>query len=179
VIQIVPYDPEWPRAFEVEAYRLRAALKALARRIDHHGSTAIPGVSAKPIIDIQVSVASLRPLLVYGSPLETLGYVHVPHADDDRCPFFHTPAVWPHSHHVHVVQWKGLEERRTLAFRDFLRDHPAVVVEYEDLKRQLAASLAADDVTSREEYAAGKTPFVERIVALAMAAGYPRDFYET
>ena len=64
-IEIVPYDPGWPAAFEAEASRLRAALKTLALRIDHHGSTAIPGLGAKPIIDIQVSVAALQPLSAY------------------------------------------------------------------------------------------------------------------
>ena len=61
-IEIVAYDPGWPAAFEAEAVRLRAALGALALRIDHNGSTSVPGLGAKPIIDIQVSVAALQPL---------------------------------------------------------------------------------------------------------------------
>jgi GrpB-like predicted nucleotidyltransferase (UPF0157 family) len=61
-IEIVAYDPGWPAAFEAEAVRLRAALGTLALRIDHHGSTSVPGLGAKPIIDIQVSVAALQPL---------------------------------------------------------------------------------------------------------------------
>jgi GrpB-like predicted nucleotidyltransferase (UPF0157 family) len=61
-IEIAPYDPGWPGLFEAEAARLRAALKTLALRIDHHGSTAVPGLSAKPIIDIQISVANLQPI---------------------------------------------------------------------------------------------------------------------
>lgn len=81
-IEIVPYDSGWPGAFEAEAVRLRAALQTLALRIDHHGSTAIPGLSAKAIIDIQMSVAELQPLSAYGARLEAIGYVHVPHPDD-------------------------------------------------------------------------------------------------
>src|SRR5829696_4090475 len=111
-IQIVPYDPDRPGKFEAEAARLRAALKTLDLRIDHHGSTAIPGLAAKPLIDIQVSVAALQPLSAYGAKLEAAGYHHVPHADDLFCPFFHRPHQWPHSHHVHVVQRGGGEERR-------------------------------------------------------------------
>lgn len=175
MLEIVSYDSGWPRAFEAEAVRLRVALKRLALRIDHHGSTAVPGLCAKPIIDIQVSVATLQPLSAYGTKLEAIGYTHVPHSDDSFCPFFHRPIQWPHSHHVHVVERGGREERRTLAFRDYLRDHPDVAREYEALKRVLVAQIVAADPDSRERYAAGKTDFVEHVVALAVERGYPRD----
>lgn len=174
-LEIVPYDSSWPRAFEEEAARLSAALRTLALRIDHHGSTAVPGLGAKPIIDIQISVAALQPLSAYGAKLETTGYTHVPHPDDSFCPFFHRPTRWPHSHHVHVVERGGREERRTLAFRDYLRDHPDAAREYEVLKRIVAGQIVAADAESQERYAMAKTDFIERIVALAVAAGYPRD----
>src|SRR4051812_49086339 len=149
-IEIVPYDAGWPLAFEAEAARLRGALNGLALRIDHHGSTAIPGLMAKPVIDIQVSVPTLQPLATYGSKLEAAGYVHVPHADDAVCPFFHRPALWPHTHHVHVVKRGGQEERRTLAFRDYLRDHANTARQYERLKEAVAAQVAGDDADARE-----------------------------
>jgi GrpB-like predicted nucleotidyltransferase (UPF0157 family) len=171
-IEIVPYDPRWPGAFEAEAARLRAALKTMALRIDHHGSTAVPGLSAKPIIDIQISVATLQPLSAYGAALEGIGYVHVPHPDDSFCPFFHRPIQWPHSHHVHVVERGAREERRTLAFRDYLRDHREVAREYEDLKRTLAAQIVAADFESQQQYADAKTDFIERVVSLAVSRGY-------
>ena len=148
-------------------------------RIDHHGSTSIPGLGAKPVIDIQVSVVVLQPLATYGERLRAIGYVHVPHPDDSFCPFFHRPARWPHSHHVHVVEAGGAEERRTLAFRDYLRDHAAVAREYEGLKHDLVRGLAASDEESREAYARGKTDFVERVVAEALNAGYPRSDNDT
>jgi GrpB-like predicted nucleotidyltransferase (UPF0157 family) len=173
-IQVVPYDPGWPDAFEAEAARLRGALNGLASRIDHHGSTAIPGLAAKPIIDIQISVETLQPLMSYGSKLEAAGYVHVPHADDAVCPFFHRPARWPHTHHVHVVERGGQEERRTLAFRDYLRDHAETCREYERLKELIAAEVVGHDADSREEYARRKTDFIERVVALALRDGYPK-----
>jgi GrpB-like predicted nucleotidyltransferase (UPF0157 family) len=172
-IEIVPYDPGWRGAFEAEAARLRAALKTLAVRIDHHGSTAVPGLGAKPIIDIQISVERLEPISAYRERLETIGYVHVPHPDDSFCPFFHRPGQWPHTHHVHVVERGGREERRTLAFRDYLRDHRDVAREYEDLKRIIAAQVVAADPESQERYAAAKTDFIERIVAIAFETGYP------
>lgn len=173
--EIVAYDPGWPAAFEAEAARLRAALKTLALRIDHHGSTAVPGLSAKPIIDIQISVATLQPLSAYGTRLEAIGYVHLPHPDDSFCPFFHRPVDWPHSHHVHVVERGGREERRTLAFRDYLRDHPAVAREYEALKHTLAAQVIAVGPEWPDQYAAAKTEFIERVVTLAIARGYPAN----
>jgi GrpB-like predicted nucleotidyltransferase (UPF0157 family) len=175
-IEVVPYDPAWPGLFEAEAARLQPALGPLALRIDHHGSTAVPGLGAKPVIDIQVSVATLQPMSQYAQPLEALGYVHVPHPDDAFCPFFHRPADWPHTHHVHVVESGGLEERRTLAFRDYLREHPDTAREYERLKRSIAASLGAADPAAREQYVSAKTNFVEHVVALALERGYPRDF---
>ena len=172
-IEIVPYDPGWQGAFEAEAARLRVTLKTLALRIDHHGSTAVPGLGAKPIIDIQISVERLEPISAYRERLETIGYVHVPHPDDSFCPFFHRPGQWPHTHHVHVVERGGREERRTLAFRDYLRDHRDVAREYEDLKRIIAAQVVAADPESQERYAAAKTDFIERIVAIAFETGYP------
>ncbi len=174
-LEIVPYDPAWPAAFEAEALRLRAALGTLAVRIDHNGSTAVPGLGAKPIVDIQVSVVALQPIEAFRDRLDAIGYVHVPDPDDSFCPFFHRPHHWPHSHHVHLVESGGAEERRTLAFRDYLRDHAATAREYEHLKQGLARQLAATDRESREAYARAKSDFIERIVAMASRRGYPRE----
>ena len=172
-LQIASYDPRWVGEFESERERIAHALGTLARRIDHNGSTAVPGLDAKPIIDIQVSVNRLRPARVYAEPFVQLGYVHIPHPDDAVCPFFHRPLEWPHTHHIHVVQFGGVEERRTLAFRDFLREHRDVAREYVVLKKQLAAGVDAADASAREAYANAKTQFIERVVRIALAAGYP------
>jgi GrpB-like predicted nucleotidyltransferase (UPF0157 family) len=172
VIEIVAYDPRWPLAFEAERARILAALGPLARRIDHHGSTAVPGLCAKPIIDIQVSVDSLQPFDAYRQPLATLGYIHVAHADDDRCPFFHRPAEWPHTHHVHVVVFGGDEEQRTLAFRDYLRAHPDAVREYDALKRALAQRFNAAAFESQQAYAEAKTEFVTRVTDAALRRSF-------
>jgi GrpB-like predicted nucleotidyltransferase (UPF0157 family) len=174
-LEVVPYDSAWPAAFEAEALRLLTALGALACRIDHNGSTSVPGLAAKPIIDIQLSVVALQPIAAYRDRLRMVGYVHVPHPDDSFCPFFHRPSQWPHSHHVHVVESGGAEERRTLAFRDYLRDHDAVAGEYARLKEALARRLVPATSEAREAYAQGKAVFIERIVEQALSAGYPRD----
>ena len=174
MLEIRAYDPRWPAAFEAERERLARGLGEQARRIDHHGSTAIPGMAAKPIIDIQISVDTLQPLPSYAAPLAALGYRHRPSADDAVCPFFHRPHEWPHTHHVHVVAAGGLEERRTLAFRDYLREHPDVAREYAALKKRLAQGTDASDADAREAYARAKTAFVEAVLHDALAAGYPR-----
>ncbi len=173
--EIVPYNSSWPAAFESEAIRLRHTLGCLALRIDHNGSTSIPGLAAKPIIDIQVSVAALQPLATYSGSLRSIGYVHVPHPDDSFCPFFYRPSRWPHTHHIHVVEGGGAEERRTLAFRDYLRDHGDAAREYEQLKRDLASQLTPIDRESREAYARAKTNFIEGIISKALGSGYPKD----
>jgi len=173
-LQIVDYDPRWPELFDAEATRIRGALGSIARHIEHNGSTAVPGLAAKPVIDIQISVDALQPIDVYLRPLVALGYTHVPHADDAFCPFLHPPPSWPHTHHIHVVRLGGPEEQRTLAFRDYLRAHAEVAGEYETLKRRLASTFAAGDADARERYAHAKTEFIERVIASALAAGYPR-----
>jgi GrpB-like predicted nucleotidyltransferase (UPF0157 family) len=173
-MELVSYNPDWPAAFEMEADRIATVLGPLAIRIDHNGSTAISGLSAKPIIDIQVSVASLQQLGICGERLGTLGYVHVQHPDDSFCAFFHRPSQWPHSHHVHLVEAGGVEERRTLAFRDYLREHSDVALEYENLKRELAARFELTDPEDHEVYSRAKTDFIERVVEVALRAGYPR-----
>ena len=77
-LQISAYDPRWPLEFEAERNRIAQGLGPIAHRIDHHGSTAVPGLDAKPIIDIQISVQQLQPIRRYAEPLATLGYVTFP-----------------------------------------------------------------------------------------------------
>jgi GrpB-like predicted nucleotidyltransferase (UPF0157 family) len=150
-------------------------LANLAVRIDHNGSTSVPGLAAKPVIDIQISVRCLQPMDAYRTPLIKLGYVHVPHEDDSFCPYFHKPAAWPHTHHVHVVESGGAEERRTLAFRDYLRTHAQVAREYEELKRKLARQVGGAGDAEREAYAEAKTDFIARITRRALAEGLPGE----
>jgi len=173
--EIRPYDPNWVLEFESEHARLQAALGRVAVRIEHHGSTSVPGLAAKPVIDIQVSVRKLQPFAAYSGPLESVGYVHLPHPDDSFAPFFYRPAVWPHTHHVHVVEAGGEEERKTLAFRDYLREHSQIAREYEALKRQLAPSYSSLDFSSRQAYADAKSEFIVAITRQAIAEGYPRE----
>ena len=97
--------------------------------------------------------------------------MHIPHADDSFCPFFHRPGVWPHTHHIHVVEAGGDEERTTLAFRDYLRGHADVADAYARLKRSLAPRFTR---TTMPDYAKAKGEFIEAVIAGALADGYPR-----
>lgn len=176
MIRIVPYDGDWPRQFEEEAALIRATMQGDALRVDHVGSTSVPGLAAKPVIDIQVSVLTLERVAAHARMLATIGYQHIPLGDFDLVyPFFQKPAAWPSTHHVHLCVAGGEQERRHLAFRDYLRAYPAVAAEYAELKRNLA--LANDDATlaSRERYSLAKTGFV---VSVLERVGFARARHE-
>lgn len=168
MIVIAPYDPAWPARFAEEAERIRRAFGELALRIEHVGSTSVPGLAAKPVIDIQVSVVSLEPRDLHDARLADLGYTHVPLGEFDRVyPFYKRPAGWPSTHHVHLCVAGSGQERDHLVFRDCLRRNPAVAAEYASLKLRLA--LAHDGLTmeSQERYSLSKTEFVRSVLARA------------
>jgi GrpB-like predicted nucleotidyltransferase (UPF0157 family) len=156
-VVLVPYDPEWPARFEAEAARVREALGDVAVRIEHYGSTSVPGLAAKPIVDIQLSVPRLEPMEPYREPLEQLGYAFVDLPGNERMPFFGWPAERPRLFNMHVVEAGSPEERRHLAFRDRLRADPVVRDEYVALKHELATRHPHDV----DAYADAKTEFVE------------------
>ncbi len=175
MINIVPYDCAWPSLFEGEAASIREAMGSLALRIEHVGSTAVPGLSAKPVIDIQVSVATLEALGIYSEPLARLGYSRISLGPFDLVyPFFQKPAERPSTHHIHLCVLGAEQERRHLAFRDYLRSHPAVAAEYVELKRSLAAAHDGASLESRERYSLSKTQFVTSVLERALSAAYLR-----
>jgi GrpB-like predicted nucleotidyltransferase (UPF0157 family) len=173
VIEILPYNPQWKNDFITERNRIAKVLGDYAMRIEHNGSTSVPNLSAKPIIDIQVSVPKINPVELYIDKLKQLGYVHVLHPDDSFAPFFHKPAEWPHIYHLHIVEYGGVEERKTLAFRDYLREHPNMAQEYEKLKKEIALKHKGTDFVSQQAYAEAKTEFITKITNLAIKEGYP------
>ena len=174
-IEIAAHDPEWAVAYQREWTRLRDSLGEIAVRIDHVGSTSIPGIGAKPVIDIQISVEALHPMDPYRERLARVGYRHQPFPDDNSYPFFHKPHSWPHSHHVHVCVAHGDMEQRHLAFCAYLRDHKDAAADYEQLKRSLARIHSAATMESRNAYSDAKSTFIRDIVTHALAEGYPRD----
>jgi GrpB-like predicted nucleotidyltransferase (UPF0157 family)/GNAT superfamily N-acetyltransferase len=168
VIRLVPYDPAWPDLFRTEADRIRDALGELAIRIEHVGSTSVPGLWAKPVIDIQVSVPSLEPIAAYEERLSSVGYAHLELDEFDRVyPFFRRPAEWPSTHHIHLCESGSYLEAKHIAFRDYLRVHPEEGARYVELKRSLAARHHGRTQESRESYSLAKTDFVESVLRRA------------
>ncbi len=163
-IDIVDYSPEWPGSFRAVAEPLRIALGETALRIDHIGSTAIPGLAAKPIIDIQVSVASFEPFDPICRPLKRLGYVWRADNPDRTKRYFREPPGSPRTHvHVHVREHGSWSERFALLFRDYLRSRPDLADRYAAVKRDLAERYRDD----RSGYTDAKNPFIWAVTAEA------------
>jgi GrpB-like predicted nucleotidyltransferase (UPF0157 family) len=168
-VRIVEYDPAWPRVAATEIARIGAAVGEAAVRIEHVGSTAVPGLSAKPIIDLQLAVADVDARSLYVEPLEGLGYLFAPDPASPDFHFFGLPAARPRTHHLHVCAAGSEDERRHLAVRDYLRAHPDEVSAYADLKRGLVARAPGD----RLAYIEGKDPYVAALERRALAWNRP------
>lgn len=167
-VDIVSYNPEWPNMAKMEISRLREALP-LNQIIDiqHVGSTAIPGASAKPIIDIQVAVNSLQEVKEVAIPvLQKLGYEYWYENPDPKRMFFvkgMPPFGEGRTHHVHIFEYNSDHWRNKIIFRDYLRNNPGIVKEYEQLKNKLARDYTYD----REKYTEAKLEFINKILRLA------------
>lgn len=151
MITIVPYDPRWPDEFMALAQALRAALGPRALRIDHIGSTAVPGLAAKDKIDIQVTVRDFNESAAINAAITSVGYelfqaaiIHDhrppgmagPDSDWEKSTFTSLPQHQPAN--VHVRAEGRLNQRYPLLFRDYLRAHPVALGAYAEIKRQLA-----------------------------------------
>lgn len=157
-VRIVPYDPEWPRCFELERTALEEAIGPWATGGIHHvGSTAVPGLAAKPIVDVLVGVDSLDASRACFDPLAGLGYLYAPYLAEEMH-WFCKPHPSRRTHHLHLVPTGSPRFREELAFRDLLRADPALADEYEALKRDLAERLACD----RDAYTEAKGDFIGR-----------------
>jgi GrpB-like predicted nucleotidyltransferase (UPF0157 family) len=161
-VEIVAYDPAWTARFAELGRDLRAGLGEVALRIDHIGSTSVPGLAAKPIIDIQVSVADFEPLAAYRLPLEQLGYVYRADNPERTKRYFREPPDRRRTH-VHVRRAGSFSEQWALLFRDYLRADDDAAVEYEAVKRRLAIRYRDDRVA----YVDAKGPFLWEIIRRA------------
>jgi GrpB-like predicted nucleotidyltransferase (UPF0157 family) len=163
-IAVVPYDETWPASFEAERRLLEPVLEPwLEGRIEHIGSTAVAGLSAKPVIDIMAGVRSLEESGPALELLPALGYLYAPY----RAEVMHwlcKPSPERRTHHLHLVPFESPLWLERLAFRNWLRAHPATAREYEALKHRLATAHPDD----REAYTEGKSGFVAEIVAQAL-----------
>jgi GrpB-like predicted nucleotidyltransferase (UPF0157 family) len=166
-VEIVDYDPRWPLLFDEEARRLRAVLDpSPIVGLEHFGSTAIPGLSAKPIIDILIAARSLAAAQAsFVEALRKLDYVYwADNPKKDRMFFVKgmPPFGSKRSHHVHVTEPQG-EMWQRLAFRDYLRAHPEEAETYGRLKKRLAA----EHQTDREVYTDAKSAYVAGVMRKA------------
>jgi len=161
-ILVVAYDPEWPARFRTIGLRLREVLGPTARRIDHVGSTAVPGLDAKPVIDVQVSVEGLVPEAPYLDPLTSAGYRRQPDNPDRSKRFFREPVGAPRTH-LHVREAGTFDEQLNLVLRDYLRTHPDAAAEYARAKHALAGRFRDD----REGYVRAKEPTVWSLLRAA------------
>ena len=163
-VVLAAYDPSWPEIFAGEAWAIRQALGDALVGIEHVGSTSIPGLASKPIIDIVVSVTSLEAGTARVSALEALGYDCRGENGIPGRLFFRKGLVeFKRTHHLHLVeagheQWKSM-----LLFRDYLRSHPGDARRYEELKRTLAAKFR----DNRSAYTNGKADFVQTVLVKA------------
>jgi GrpB-like predicted nucleotidyltransferase (UPF0157 family) len=168
-IELQDYDPRWPADFAEEEVRIRAVLpRQLVLGIEHFGSTAIPGLSAKPIIDILIAVSSLAEAQEQAiSPLEAIGYSYWrdnPKVDALFLVKGLPPSAKRRTHHIHMTEKTG-ELWQRLLFRDYLRLNSEEAQAYGRLKRTLAATYRED----REAYTAGKADYIREVMGKARA----------
>jgi GrpB-like predicted nucleotidyltransferase (UPF0157 family) len=168
MVEIVDYKESWPGEFQQIARALRQSLGLLALRIDHIGSTAVPGLAAKDVIDLQITVEALDQNLL--EAMQMMGYTHPEGFDWDHRPpgaqgpesdwskWLFDPPAGQRATHVHVRVQGRPNQRYPLLFRDYLRAHPATAALYEELKRRLAGQ-----IQSRTVYSIVKEPAVDLI----------------
>ena len=159
------YDPAWEASFLLEKERLLQHFVTQAQSIHHIGSTAIPGMPGKGIIDILITVTSLEPTEFYTTPLTALGYINRPVPERPESPFFTKPAERPRTHNVHIALTNSLYERSHLAFRDYLISHPTEAAVYADAKR----ALTRDGYILPERYSVEKASVASDLAQRAMA----------
>ena len=159
-ITLIEYNPEWPAQFGQVRDALAAALDSVVIAIEHVGSTAVPGLAAKPVLDIDVIVESLDRLPLVVQRMASIGYTHQGDLGITGRHAFKAPPGGP-ARHVYVCAVDSIPLREHLAFRDYLRQNPGDARAYATLKRELAAAVGDDRVA----YTDRKTVFVRGILS--------------
>jgi GrpB-like predicted nucleotidyltransferase (UPF0157 family) len=164
-IVVLPYDPAWLPQYEEARQAILKAIGSFVVRIEHIGSTAVPGLAAKPVIDIMVGVHSLEDAPSFLPPLYPLGYTYIPEHEDlfPERRYLHRIVDGAHTHHLHIVEPQSEFFRVQLLFRDYMRAHPEEAQRYADLKQHLAQQYRFD----REAYTDGKSQYIKQILVQA------------
>jgi GrpB-like predicted nucleotidyltransferase (UPF0157 family) len=160
-VRVVPYDPAWPLLFNAEARRIELALAPRSIVLEHTGSTSVPGLAAKPVLDILAGFVAESAVAPYIERLVSIGYIHRGERGIPGREFFRRGA--PRAYHIHLAAIGSAFWREHLAFRDYLRTHPSVRDEYARLKQALAAQFPND----RESYIEAKASFVRQVIEWA------------
>ena len=156
------HNLEWQKIFKSEKLILKSIFDDSAVRIEHVGSTAINGISAKPIIDIAVGVKTLNLSKSIIKRLEEAGYIKIQgHGDVDRI-FFAKGSRENRTHHLHVELYNGISWNNHILFRDYLNSNKEKIIEYETLKKELAAKYYND----RDKYTLGKASFIISVIEM-------------
>lgn len=165
-VVIVDYDPAWPAAFAAEKARLLAAIAPWVAAFEHMGSTAVPGLAAKPVIDMMIGLRGLEDAPPCIERLTALGYEYMPQFEDlmPERRYFRRFVEGVRTHQIHMVEVDTPFWARHLAFRDHLIGHEDARDRYGALKRDLAIRYAGD----RGAYTDAKTDFIRGIEALAL-----------
>lgn len=161
-VQIVEYNPSWLTMFEMVRSFVTPVLTDIVIAIEHVGSTSVPGLSAKPIIDMDVVVNSQTEVLIAIQRLESIGYIHQGDLGISGREAFTQPDGLP-VHHLYVCETNNAELKRHILFRDYLRSHPDEAKKYGELKQELAQRFHNDRVS----YTNSKTEFVNERLKLA------------
>lgn len=154
-VDIRPYDPEWPRIFERIHAHVWPVVQHAAMRLEHVGSTSVPGLRAKPVIDACIVVASPRDIPYVVKALAGIGYTHRGNLGVPGREAFLHPESLP-KHHLYASPRSSLSLKNHLGLRDHLRAHPEVALQYGDLKETLASQFPGDI----DRYSVGKTDFI-------------------
>ena len=166
-VRVADYDPRWPEMFEEERRRILGAIGPHIVAVEHVGSTSVPGLGAKPIIDIMVGIRSLADAPLCVTPLHLIGYEYVPKNEllTPERRYFRKGERGAGTHHLHMVEQGGKFWEEHLLFRDYLRAHAEAARAYETLKRELATAHGSD----RGAYTNAKADFVASVVEKARA----------
>jgi GrpB-like predicted nucleotidyltransferase (UPF0157 family) len=169
-VEVVEYDPRWPAAFVAEARLVQNALGPMVVALHHIGSTSVPGLAAKPVIDMLLVVADHATLDAANADMAALGYEPRGEFGIPGRRYFSKGGDLRRTHHVHAYEPSHHEVERHLAFRDYLRAHPEEAARYGNLKAELALS-CKDDI---EAYMDGKAPLIAELLARAQAWRPPK-----
>ena len=161
-ITLVPYDAAWPEKFQKEKQEIMEAIGKYVLSIEHKGSTAIPYLIAKPIIDIQIGVKTLRNAVHCIPRLEELGYKYLPEIESltPNRRLFRKPAEGKKEFQIHMWKYQSEEWEEFLLFRDYLREHPEMAKEYEFVKKHMAKRFPENETA----YSIGKEGFIQVII---------------